>query len=197
LGLGYANLGALLMVKGLPYDSEEGRALAAGITAFMTAEAYTMSAGLAKLLGPFEGYSKNKIVMRDVLKRHEKAASLIPEEMLDPGFKKRGCQAWEGALKSGGSFGYRNSQVTVLAPTGTIGLLMDCDTTGIEPDFAIVKFKKLSGGGSFKMVNHSVAPALETLGYAGAEVQAILRHLLGTAGFDETSGPISEKKLLE
>ncbi|MBU6153196.1 MAG: vitamin B12-dependent ribonucleotide reductase [Bdellovibrionales bacterium] len=195
LGLGYANLGALLMVKGFPYDSDEGRALAAGVTAFMTAEAYAMSAELSKASEPFQGYGKNKSAMRRVLARHQKAANHIPYEMLEPVFKERVSEAWERALKSGISHGYRNSQVTVLAPTGTIGLLMDCDTTGIEPDFALVKFKKLAGGGSFKMVNQSIGLALARLGYSSPEIDGMIRYLLGTREFHETDGPLSKARL--
>ena len=195
LGLGYANLGALLMVKGVPYDSDDGRALAAGVTAFLTAEAYGMSAWIAKKTGPFPGYAKNKTGMQKVILRHEKAASLIPFEMLEPAFKERVGESWSRAVSLGKAFGFRNSQVSVLAPTGTIGLLMDCDTTGIEPDFSLVKFKKLAGGGSFKMVNRSIEVALARLGYADSQIKEMIRYLLGTHEFHESEGPLSKARL--
>ena len=195
LGLGFANLGALLMVKGLPYDSDAGRALAAGITAFMTAEAYGMSADLAAKRKPFSGYSKNKASMKRVLERHAQAAQMIPYELIPSEFRERVLSAWESALQKGVAQGYRNAQVTVLAPTGTIGLLMDCDTTGIEPDFSLVKFKKLAGGGSFKMVNRSVPLALEALGYSEVQIADMMEYLLGKLKWSEAEGALSCTRL--
>ncbi len=204
LGLGFANLGALLMVQGLPYDSDKGRALAAEITAFMTAEAYSMSAEIASVRGSFAGYAKNKSAMKRVLLRHEKAARMIyagagaaleSNHEVFSGFQERVLGSWKRALQLGAKHGYRNAQVTVLAPTGTIGLLMDCDTTGIEPDFSLVKFKKLSGGGSFKMVNRSVPLALQHLGYTNEEIADMMKHMLGTLKFEERTGLLSRTYL--
>jgi ribonucleoside-diphosphate reductase alpha chain len=181
LGLGYANLGTLLMVEGLPYDSDAGRAVAASITAIMTGEAYALSAEMAAAKGPFQGYALNRESMLEVMRMHRDSVNnidhaLAPRELIDAAH-----ESWNRAVQLGEQHGYRNAQATVLAPTGTIGLLMDCDTTGVEPDFALIKFKKLAGGGSFKIVNQSVPRALKKLGYAPAQVQAIVDYVRGTA----------------
>ncbi len=195
LGLGYANLGALLMVSGLPYDSDEGRALAAGVTALMTGEAYGTSAEMARALGAFNGFELNRADMLRVMRNHRRAAYGVPDEdyegleVAPQGIDQSLCpanilegahSAWDRALALGEEWGYRNAQVSLLAPTGTIGLLMDCDTTGVEPDFALVKFKKLAGGGYFKIVNQSVKPALQHLGYRAEEIEEILRYVVGS-----------------
>ncbi|WP_241384679.1 vitamin B12-dependent ribonucleotide reductase [Rhodococcus sp. CH91] len=177
LGLGYANLGALLMASGLPYDSEAGRATAAAITALMTGHAYAVSADLARRLGPFDGFVENRTPMLDVLGKHRGAlddidAGLAPAEIL-----AAARQAWDRAVDDGAEHGVRNSQVSVLAPTGTIGLAMDCDTTGIEPDLGLVKTKKLVGGGTLTIVNRSVPRALSRLGYSPSEVADVVAHL--------------------
>src|SRR6267143_1631251 len=174
LGLGYANLGTLLMVEGLPYDSDAGRASAASLTAIMTGEAYALSAEMAVAKGPFQGYAVNREGMLEVMRMHRDSVNnidhaLAPSELIDAAH-----ECWNRAVQLGEQNGYRNAQATVLAPTGTIGLLMDCDTTGVEPDFALIKFKKLAGGGSFKIVNQSVPRALKKLGYSAAQVQAKL-----------------------
>lgn len=194
LGLGYANLGALLMKNGLPYDSDEGRTMATAITAIMTGEAYATSAMMAKHLGPFEGYAKNNKQMLRVIRNHRRAAYDAPQEeyenltikpwALDQkdtpiDLLKAAHRAWDNAYELGKQFGYRNAQVTLIAPTGTIGLAMDCDTTGIEPDFALVKFKKLAGGGYMKIINQSVPSALKRLGYDKEQTKAILDYALG------------------
>jgi len=199
LGLGYANLGSLLMTMGLPYDSDEARAVAAAITAIMTGEAYATSAEMAAVLGPFPAFPENRAHMLRVIRNHRRAAyDAHPEEYeglhiapqgLDPShcppdLLQAARAAWDRALELGERYGYRNAQATLLAPTGTIGLLMDCDTTGIEPDFALVKFKKLAGGGYFKIVNRSVAPALERLGYSSQQIEDILRYVLGTLSLE-------------
>src|SRR5437763_9826780 len=181
LGLGYANLGTLLMVEGLPYDSDAGRAVAASITAIMTGEAYALSAEMAAAKGPFQGYALNRESMLEVMRLHRDSVAnidhaLAPRELMDAAH-----DCWNRAVQLGEQHGYRNAQATVLAPTGTIGLLMDCDTTGVEPDFALITFKKLAGGGSFKIVNQSVPRALKKLGYAPAQVQAIVDYVRGTA----------------
>lgn len=168
LGLGYANLGALLMRSGIPYDSDAGRDLAAYITSLMTAYAYQASASLAVVLGPFEEFQKNRESMLDVIRQHKAAAGNITGGS---------CDAWSEALRMGEQYGFRNSQVTVLAPTGTIGFMMDCDTTGIEPELALVKFKQLVGGGSLKLVNQTIPDALFRLGYDPQECSLILEHL--------------------
>ncbi len=178
LGLGYANLGALLMSRGLPYDSEGGRAYAAAITALMTGEAYAQSARIARDHGgPFAGYDRNREPFLRVMRKHRDAlrdvnSSLVPADLYD------GAQhAWDEAVEIGEEFGYRNAQATVLAPTGTIGFMMDCDTTGVEPDIALVKYKKLVGGGLMKIVNTTVPSALARLGYTDAQVKAIVDHI--------------------
>ncbi len=179
LGLGYANLGALLMAKGIPYDSELARSWCGALTAIMLGEAYSMSAEIARVKGPFAGYAKNSSSMNRVLQMHLRATQNISEGAPD-NMRDAAKSALARAVEFGQKYGYRNAQATVLAPTGTIGLLMDCDTTGIEPDFALVKYKKLAGGGHFKIVNQSVPRALSALGYAPAEVQAIIQYVVGS-----------------
>jgi ribonucleoside-diphosphate reductase alpha chain len=178
LGLGYANLGALLMSRGLPYDSDEGRAYAAAITAVMTGEAYAQSARVARDHGgPFAGYEKNRESMLRVMRKHRDAVAEINAKHVPTDLYAGAKQAWDEAVELGEDFGYRNAQATVLAPTGTIGFMMDCDTTGVEPDIALVKYKKLVGGGLMKIVNQTVAPALERLGYTKPEVEAIVHYI--------------------
>jgi len=181
LGLGYANLGTLLMVAGLPYDSEGGRAVAAAITAIMTGEAYALSAEMATAKGPFQGYALNRESMLEVMRLHRDSVNNIDHALAPKALISAAHECWDRAVQLGEQHGYRNAQATVLAPTGTIGLLMDCDTTGVEPDFALIKFKKLAGGGSFKIVNQSVPRALKKLGYSAAQVQAIVDYVRGTA----------------
>ena len=210
LGLGYANLGTLLMVSGIAYDSDKARAMAGAITAIMTGISYKTSAEMASVLGAFSGYERNKKHMMRVMRNHRYAAynvsadsyegleikpvgieqALCPEYML-----KAACNAWDDALQLGEKYGYRNAQTTVIAPTGTIGLVMDCDTTGVEPDFALVKFKKLSGGGYFKIINQSIPNALRTLGYAENEIETIVNYAKGNATF-EGAPHINTKSLL-
>jgi ribonucleoside-diphosphate reductase alpha chain len=177
LGLGYANLGALLMAQGLPYDSDGGRAWAAAITALMTGHAYRTSARVAQVLGPFAGYAKNRTPMLRVMGKHRKAVDDIDASAVQPSLLDAARTAWDETLQFGAEHGFRNAQASVIAPTGTIGLLMDCDTTGIEPDLALVKTKKLVGGGSMSIVNQTVPRALRQLGYADEHVQAILEHI--------------------
>jgi ribonucleoside-diphosphate reductase alpha chain len=178
LGLGYANLGALLMSRGLPYDSDEGRAYAAGITAVMTGEAYAQSARIARDHGgPFAGYEKNREPFLRVMNKHREAVGEIDASYLPPRLQAAAKQAWDEAVELGEDFGYRNAQATVLAPTGTIGFMMDCDTTGVEPDIALVKYKKLVGGGLMKIVNTTVPMALQKLGYEEAAIDAIVRYI--------------------
>jgi ribonucleoside-diphosphate reductase alpha chain len=184
LGLGYANLGTLLMIKGIPYDSDEAQAWAGALTGIMCGEAYAVSAEEAGQLGAFAGFAKNREPMLRVIAKHRDAAYQIDETKAPKELVVAARKSWDKALKLGTQFGYRNSQVTVLAPTGTIGLLMDCDTTGIEPDFALVKFKKLAGGGYFKIVNQSVPKALQNLGYKQEEIEDILRYILGTMSLE-------------
>jgi len=179
LGLGYANMGTLIMVNGLPYDSDEARSLCAAITAVMCASAYRASAEIAANKGPFPAYEKNREPMLDVIRMHRDAAYETPEYSSSHELIISACEEWDRTLADGARNGFRNSQVTVLAPTGTIGLLMDCDTTGIEPDFALVKFKKLAGGGYFKIVNESVSMALRKLGYGDAEISDIVNYIRG------------------
>jgi ribonucleoside-diphosphate reductase alpha chain len=178
LGLGYANLGALLMSAGLPYDSDEGRAYAGAVTSLMAGRAYHMSARMAEHLGPFAGYAANTEPMLGVMRKHRKAAYQLPSTLTsDKKLFEAQKQVWDEALQQGEQYGYRNAQVTVLAPTGTIGFMMDCDTTGIEPDIALIKYKKLVGGGMLKIVNQTVPQALVKLGYKPTEVEAIIAHL--------------------
>jgi ribonucleoside-diphosphate reductase alpha chain len=177
LGLGYANLGALLMSLGLPYDSEAGRQYAGAITALMTGEAYLQSARMAEQMGPFSGYAVNREPMLDVIDKHRSYAhkldpSLVPLDLLSDARK-----AWDEALTYGRKAGYRNSQATVLAPTGTIAFMMDCDTTGIEPDIALIKYKRLVGGGLLKIVNNTVPRALKRLGYENKDIQSIVEYI--------------------
>ena len=186
LGLGFANLGTMLMLKGIPYDSDEGRAWAGALTAIMCGHAYAVSAEEAKVMGPFVGFSKNREPMLKVIAKHRDAAYQIDEAKAPKELIQAAKQDWDHALELGQKYGYRNSQVTVLAPTGTIGLLMDCDTTGVEPDFALVKFKKLAGGGYFKIVNQSVTAALKNLGYSEAQTTDIITYVLGTMHFNDT-----------
>jgi len=176
LGIGYANLGAYLMRVGLPYDSTEGRALAAGITAVMTGRAYAQSARLAQKVGPFPEFTKNRDGMLEVIKMHQTATNGIDNILM----QSAAVKDWDIALKLGQQYGYRNAQVSLLAPTGTIGLLMDCDTTGIEPDFALVKYKKLAGGGNMTFINQSVEPALKRLGYEADQIKEIANYILKT-----------------
>jgi ribonucleoside-diphosphate reductase alpha chain len=175
LGLGYANLGALLMARGLAYDSDEGRAYAAAITALMTGRAYRKSAEVAQRMGPFAGYRPNAAAMIGVIAKHRAAvgnighAETVPSDLL-----AAARRSWDDALDLGEVYGYRNAQATVLAPTGTISFMMDCDTTGVEPDFSLVKSKKLVGGGEITIVNKTVAPGLEKLGYSPAEIDEVV-----------------------
>ena len=198
LGLGYANLGSLLMRMGIPYDSDKGRAIAGGLTAVMTGMSYATSAEVASTpIGPFPKFAENRDNMLRVMRNHRRAAynktdyegvshyvmpidaELCPEDMLEAA-----RSAWDLAVDRGERHGYRNAQATVLAPTGTIGLLMDCDTTGVEPDFALVKFKKLAGGGYFKIANQSVAPALRNLGYTEGDIERIVTAVVGTMSLE-------------
>ena len=177
LGLGYANLGALLMARGLPYDSEEGRAYTGAITALMCGEAYRTSAVIASARGPFSGYAPNRESMLRVIRKHRKALDDITRSLVPLDVLSASRQAWDEALELGERFGYKNAQVTVLAPTGTIGFMMDCDTTGVEPDIALVKYKKLSGEGFIKIVNQTVPEALRRLGYTAEQVTAIVNYI--------------------
>ena len=177
LGLGYANLGALLMARGLPYDSGAGRAYAAAITALMTGEAYAHSARIAKVKGAFASYAVNADSTLGVIGMHRDAVLAIDEKLVPPALFQAAKASWDEALELGKEHGYRNSQVTVLAPTGTIGFMMDCDTTGVEPDISLIKYKKLVGGGVLKIVNGTVPEALDRLGYANGQKAAILEHL--------------------
>jgi ribonucleoside-diphosphate reductase alpha chain len=173
LGLGYANLGALLMANGLAYDSDEGRALAGSITALMTGRGYKMSAEIAGSMGPYDGYELNREPHNQVMRMHQSAAYEIEETLVEEPLLHAARESWDEAVALGEQHGYRNAQATVLAPTGTISFLMDCDTTGIEPDFSLVKFKELVGGGQMKIVNRSVNLALETVGYSQSEIEQI------------------------
>ncbi len=175
LGLGYANLGALLMARGLPYDSDEGRAYAAGITALMTGRAYRKSAEIAGRMGPFDGYQVNRAPMIGVIAKHRASVGNIENTDVVPGDLLTACRkAWDDALNLGEINGFRNAQATVLAPTGTISFMMDCDTTGVEPDFSLVKSKRLVGGGEITIVNKTVSAGLEKLGYAPREVDEVV-----------------------
>ena len=165
LGLGYANLGALLMAQGMPYDSDAGRAWAGAITSLMTGHAYATSAKTAARMGPFAGYADNADPMLNVLRMHRSEAAKIDEDLVAPDLLCAAQEAWDEAVELGEQYGVRNSQASVLAPTGTIGLMMDCDTTGIEPDLALTKAKKLVGGGTMFIVNQTVPRALRNLGY--------------------------------
>ncbi|MDO9416939.1 vitamin B12-dependent ribonucleotide reductase [Pararhizobium sp.] len=200
LGLGYANIGGLLMSSGLPYDSTEGRAIAGALTAIMTGVSYATSAEIAAKLGPFPGFKPNRDSMLRVIRNHRRAAhgvtqgyealsvnpvALIHGDCPDQDLIKHATAAWDKALELGEKHGYRNAQVSVIAPTGTIGLVMDCDTTGIEPDFALVKFKKLAGGGYFKIINAAVPEALRTLGYTESQIAEIDAYAVGHGNFNQ------------
>jgi len=177
LGLGYANLGALLMSMALPYDSEEGRDMAGAITALMCGEAYAQSSRIAERMGPFPGYEVNREPMLDVIRMHREAMRGIKPEHVQTELFLAAQESWDTALKHGEKYGYKNSQVTVLAPTGTIGFMMDCDTTGIEPDLALVKYKKLVGGGLIKIVNNTVPQALMKLGYTPEQTSDVVSYI--------------------
>ena len=209
LGLGYANLGSLLMRKGIAYDSKLGRAIAGALTAMLTGEAYKASAEMASIVGTFPRYKENAENMMRVMNNHRKAAydsndyqglshdliaidqDLCPEDLLEAA-----QLSWDEAVELGKKNGYRNAQATVLAPTGTIGLLMDCDTTGVEPDFALMKFKKLAGGGYMKIANQSIGPALTALGYVPNEVTEIIQYVIGSMSLDG-SPYVNKKSLIE
>ena len=199
LGLGYANLGTLLMRMGLPYDSDAGRAVSGAITAILTGYAYATSAELSASVGPFPRFAENREAMLRVIRNHRRATYDSSQKEyegvshyvmgIEPGLTQGNLltaarQSWDLALDMGERHGYRNAQVSVIAPTGTIGLQMDCDTTGVEPDFALVKFKKLAGGGYFKIVNQSVAPALRNLGYTEPQIGEIVRYIVGTSSLE-------------
>jgi ribonucleoside-diphosphate reductase alpha chain len=177
LGLGYANLGSLLMSSGLRYDSDEGRNVAATLTALMCGEAYRTSAEIAEAMGPFSRYRMNRKPFLEVIRLHDAAARALPSEGVAEDLLAAAQDSWRAALELGQKFGFKNAQVTVLAPTGTIAFMMDCDTTGIEPDIALVKYKKLVGGGYLKIVNNTVPRALATLGYDAAEIEKISQHI--------------------
>jgi ribonucleoside-diphosphate reductase alpha chain len=194
LGLGFANIGGLLMMAGIPYDSHEGRSICGAISAIMTGVAYATSAEMAKELGPFPGFAPNRDDMLRVVRNHRRAAygaavgyeelntnpvPLDETDLKDKSLASAARAAWDKALALGSEHGYRNAQATVVAPTGTIGLIMDCDTTGIEPDFALVKFKKLAGGGYFKIINQAVPQALRTLGYTAEQIESIINYAVG------------------
>jgi len=203
LGLGYANIGGLLMASGVAYDSAEGRAITGAISAIMTGVSYATSAEMAKELGAFDGYAINKHHMMRVIKNHRRAAlgensgyeelSILPvpldiENCTDKALVKAAKKAWDSAIMLGEKYGFRNAQATCIAPTGTIGLVMDCDTTGIEPDFAIVKFKKLAGGGYFKIINQQVPEALKTLGYTQKQINEITAYAVGRGTLKDAPG---------
>ncbi|HEY7892628.1 MAG TPA: vitamin B12-dependent ribonucleotide reductase [Solirubrobacteraceae bacterium] len=197
LGLGYANLGAYLMSNGMPYDSDEGRGTAAAITALMTGRAYRESAKVAAALGPYEHYEENREEHNNVMRMHRDASYSIAEETcLDRELLTAARRSWDEAVELGERVGYRNAQATVLAPTGTISFLMDCDTTGVEPDFSLVKFKELVGGGQMTIVNRTVPLALQTLGYSEQQIEQIEAHLaehgtiLGAPGLKEEHLPV-------
>jgi len=177
LGLGYANLGALLMSMALPYDSEEGRDMCGAITALMCGEAYAQSSRIAERMGPFPGYEVNCAPMLDVMRMHREAMRGIKPEHVQTELFMAAQESWDTALTHGEKYGYKNSQVTVLAPTGTIGFMMDCDTTGIEPDLALVKYKKLVGGGLIKIVNNTVPQALMKLGYTPEQTSDVVSYI--------------------
>jgi ribonucleoside-diphosphate reductase alpha chain len=197
LGLGYANLGAYLMSNGMPYDSDHGRGAAAAITALMTGRAYRRSAEVAATLGPYEHYQENREPHNNVMRMHRDASYAIPDAVcLDTELLAAARRSWEDAVELGERYGYRNAQATVLAPTGTISFLMDCDTTGVEPDFSLVKFKELVGGGQMTIVNRTVPLALQTLGYSEPQIEQIEAHLaehgtiVGAPGLSEEHLPV-------
>ncbi len=177
LGIGYANLGALLMARGVPYDSEEGRHYAAAITSILSGESYAQSARIAEKLGPFEGYAVNEEPFLRVIDKHRRSAYRIDVRSLPADLAKSACDVWDEAYALGQQHGYKNAQISVLAPTGTIAFMMDCDTTGIEPDIALVKYKKLVGGGMLKIVNNTVPTALKRLGYDAKQVKEIVEYI--------------------
>jgi ribonucleoside-diphosphate reductase alpha chain len=177
LGIGYANIGALLMSEGLPYDSDAGRAWTSAITALLTGHAYATSARTAARMGPFAGYQENRDAMLNVLRMHRDAAASIDEELVPPELLSAAQEAWDTAVEVAEQHGVRNAQSSVLAPTGTIGLLMDCDTTGIEPDLGLVKTKKLVGGGTMSIVNQTVPRALRKLGYSTDQIDDIIAYI--------------------
>ncbi|MFC1673081.1 vitamin B12-dependent ribonucleotide reductase [Pseudomonadota bacterium] len=212
LGLGFANIGGYLMEAGFSYDSDEGRAICGAISSLMTGVSYATSAEMAGQLGSFPGFDKNRDAMLTVIRNHRRAAhseatgyeglSVLPvpldvDSCPDGALVAAGREAWDNALEQGTVHGYRNAQTTVIAPTGTIGLVMDCDTTGIEPDFALVKFKKLAGGGYFKIINRMVPAALDRLGYNEAEVETIERYALGHGSLKNFDGAINHATLTE
>lgn len=177
LGIGYANLGAMLMAQGLPYDSDSGRAMAASVTALLTGTAYAASARMATRLGPFAGFHENREPMLNVLKMHREAADEIDGSLVETNLLTSAKAAWDEAIEIGNAYGIRNSQASVLAPTGTIGLLMDCDTTGVEPDLGLVKMKKLVGGGTMSIVNQTIPRALARLGYTQDSIDSIVSYI--------------------
>ncbi len=221
LGLGYANLGTVLMLMGIPYDSDQGRAVAGALAAVLTGRSYETSAEMAEAYGPFLRYEQNKEDMLRVIRNHRRAAYNVPKseyeklEIAPVGLNEKVCpdyldlearKSWDLALEKGEKYGYRNAQVTVIAPTGTIGLVMDCDTTGVEPDFALVKFKKLAGGGYMKIVNQSIPVALNYLGYKKQEIQEIVDYIIGKGSLVEApfinwktlkAKGLTEEKLIE
>lgn len=197
LGLGYANLGTMLMLQGIPYDSDKGRTIAGALTSIMTGEAYATSAEMARILGSFEGYERNRQHMLRVVRNHRAASydndnyeglsikpQAIRQDLCPHKLLTAAHEAWNKALEGGECYGFRNAQVSVLAPTGTISLVMDCDTTGVEPDYALVKYKKLAGGGFFKIVNQSVPKALERFGYSKKQCDDIITYCLGRGTFE-------------
>lgn len=203
LGLGYANIGGLLMTSGIPYDSDEGRAICAALTAIMTGTAYATSAEMAAELGAFPDYDRNAQNMLRVMRNHRRAAygerdgyeklavnpvPLVASDLKQQELADHAKAAWDRAIELGEEHGYRNAQATVIAPTGTIGLVMDCDTTGIEPDFALVKFKKLAGGGYFKIINRAVPEALRTLGYSESQIAEIEAYAVGHGNLNQAPG---------
>ena len=194
LGLGYANLGAMLMYQGIPYASEIGQDTAGAITAVMTGEAYLQSARIAACLDPFEGYEKNKEPMLEVMEMHRSAVDCIDPARVEPDLYRSAHDVWDETVEAGRRYGFRNGQASVLAPTGTIGLMMDCDTTGVEPDLALVKYKKLVGGGVMKIVNQTVPAALERLGYKKHEVKGIVDYVHEN-GFIEGAPSLREEHL--
>lgn len=194
LGIGYANLGALLMSLGIPYDSDAGRVYAGAITALMTGEGYRQSALIAKTIGAFEGYEDNREPMLGVIRKHRAHVDKIDAELIPKYLVESARNVWDDALTIGKEYGYRNSQISVLAPTGTIGFMMDCDTTGVEPDIALVKYKKLVGGGYLKIVNNTVPLALRTLGYSDKQVDEVVKYI-DANGTIEGAPHLKEKHL--
>ena len=187
LGLGFANLGALLMSMGIPYDSDQGRAWAGALTAVMCGQAYLTSARLSDAVGPFAGYLENEQVFLEVIGMHRDSVARINKNLIPTALYDGAWACWNAAYQAGTVSGYRNAQVTVIAPTGTIGFMMDCDTTGIEPDLALVKYKKLVGGGVIKIVNNTVPQALIKLGYSPETADQIVSHIDQTGTIEGTS----------